>query len=120
MSNYNYSAVCVVSAENLHIGNQLAEALGHGPNNHSVALSPNGSEPATHYACRAQVNDVFVAMVMGAAEGGFPEIDGLTPEQIAGAFSVMQIDIQPAGDGYQHFIDYTSSLGLQRVMPEEI
>jgi len=116
---YDYSAVLVVSADNQAIGNQLAEALGHGPNNYSVPLSADGSEPATHFGCRAQVNDVFVAMVQSASQGELPEIDGLTPEQVATAFSAMQIDIQPAGDGYQHFVSYADLLGLQRIVPVE-
>jgi hypothetical protein len=113
---YDYSAVLVVSADNQAIGNQLAEALGHGPNNYSVPLSSDGSEPATHYGCRAQVNEVFVAMVQGASQGSLPEIDGMTPQEVAQAFMAMQIDIQSSIDGYQHFIEYTESLDLQIII----
>jgi len=116
---YDYSAVLVVSADNQAIGNQLAEALGHGPNNYSVPLSADGSEPATHFGCRAQVNEVFVAMVQGASQGSLPEIDGMAPQEVAQAFMAMSIDIQQTDDPYNHFVSYTQSLGLTFVSQDE-
>jgi hypothetical protein len=116
---YDFSAVCIVPADKLELGNRLAEGLGHGPNNYSVPLSADGSEPATHYGCRAAVNEVFVAMVQDAGQGTLPEIDGMEPSEVLEAFMAMQIDIQPADDPYQHFVNYTASLGLTFVSQNE-
>lgn len=116
---YSYSAVCIIPAASLDLGNRLAEGLGHGPNNYTVALSADGSEPATHYGCRAAVNEVFVAMVQDAGQGSLPEIDGMTPLEVMQAFMTMQIDIQPADDPYNHFVSFAGSLGLTFVSQNE-
>jgi hypothetical protein len=116
---YDYSAVCVVPVASVELGNRLAEGLGHGPNNYTVPLSANGSEPATHYGCRAAVNEVFVAMVQSASQGELPAIDGMTPQEVAEAFGDMSIDIQPANDPYSHFVQYTGSLGLTFVVGDD-
>jgi hypothetical protein len=116
---YDYSAVCLVPADKQEIGNRLAEGLGHGPNNYSVPLSGDGSLPATHYGCRAQVNEVFVAMVQSASTGDFPEIEGMTQVEILEAFSNMSIDIQQGIDAYSHFTEYAASMGLIMVTEED-
>jgi hypothetical protein len=116
---YSFSAVCVVPIDKLELGNRLAEGLGHGPNNYSVPLSSNGLEPATHYGCRAAVNEVFVAMVEDAGQGMLPEIEGMTPTEVMEAFMAMQINIEPANDPYQHFVNYTTSLDLTFVSQNE-
>jgi hypothetical protein len=116
---YDYSAVLIVSDADRNIGNQLAEALGYGPNNYSVPLSADGSEPATHWGCRAQVNEVFVEMVQDASQGTLPELEGMTPQEIAQAFGAMQIDIQQSVDPYSHFVTFAESLGLTFVSENE-
>jgi len=116
---YDHSAVLIVAAASRYICNQLAEALGYGPNNYSVPLSADGNGPATYFGCRAQVNEVFVEMVSSASQGSLPEIDGMTPQEVAGAFMAMSIDIQPAGDAYNHFVSYTQSLGLTFVSQQD-
>jgi hypothetical protein len=116
---YDFSAVCIVPADKLELGNRLAEGLGHGPDNYTVPLSADGSEPATHYGCRAAVNEVFVAMVETASAGALPEIENMTPAEVAEAFGAMQINIEPANDPYQHFVAFTQSLGLTFVGTDE-
>jgi hypothetical protein len=116
---YDYSAVCIVPADKLELGNRLAEGLGHGPDNYTVPLSADGSEPATHYGCRAAVNEVFVAMVQDAGQGTLPEIDGMEPSEVMEAFMAMQINIKPANDPYQHFVTFTQSLDLTFVVSSD-
>ena len=63
------SAVLIIPTAQRAKANALGEALGHGPNNYSVALSPTGSEPATHWGGRGEVIDEFIAMIAAAAQG---------------------------------------------------
>lgn len=54
--------------------NQLGELMGWGPNSYSVALSADGSEPATHYGLNlANAQPEFLAMLQAAGEGQMPQ-----------------------------------------------
>lgn len=51
----------------------VSVALGHSPageETYSVALSANGSAPATHYGCHTRADDTFVAVIEAARSGG--------------------------------------------------
>lgn len=66
------SAVLIIPEAQRAKANALGEALGHGPNNYSVALSATGSEPATHWGGHGSVTDEFIAMLADAAQGNPP------------------------------------------------
>jgi len=54
--------------------NDLGEAMGWGPNNYSIALSADGSEPATHWSLNlAQAGPDFLEMLEMAGQGQMPE-----------------------------------------------
>ena len=57
----SHSIVIIVPTALREAVNGTAEDNGHGPNNMSVPLSSNGTEPATHYGCRAWASDGFLA-----------------------------------------------------------
>ncbi len=66
----------IINAACLDKANALAEVMGWGPNSYSVPLSPDGTEPATHWGLNvAEARPEFLAMLAGAAEGEMP--DGL-------------------------------------------
>ena len=53
--------------------NALGEAMGWGPNNYSIALSADGSEPATHWGLNlAEPTPEFLTMLQDAAQGEMP------------------------------------------------
>lgn len=57
------SAVLILPDAYRDAGNAFGVEQGWGENNFSVALSGDGSEPATHWGCRADVGETFVEMV---------------------------------------------------------
>lgn len=72
------SCVLILPASLRDKGNALGNAMGWGPDNYSVSLSPNGQEPATHYGLHAWVKQAFVDMVdAGVLPEGvdFPQAD---------------------------------------------
>lgn len=99
MTEWFYSVVLLVPQQWQSSGNQLAEAMGHGPNNFSVPLSADGNEPATHYGCRSQAKHEFVHMLEVAAASGFPPI---IPEANE-IFSHIISDAAFMEDGNMHF-----------------
>lgn len=69
------STVLILSIDQVATGNAVAEAMGWGPNNYSVPLSADGSEPATHYGLHAWAGNEFEQMV----------VTGYYPPQVAEA-----------------------------------
>lgn len=57
------SAVLILPNAYRDAGNAFGVEQGWGDNNFSVALSADGSEPATHWGCRADVSPNFIEMV---------------------------------------------------------
>ena len=57
------SAVLILPSAYRDAGNSFGVQQGWGEGNFSVALSADGSEPATHWGCRADVSQSFVDMV---------------------------------------------------------
>jgi hypothetical protein len=57
------SCVLILPDDQVATGNAVAEAMGWGPENYSVPLSADGSEPATHYGLHAWVGEAFQQMV---------------------------------------------------------
>ena len=71
------SAVLILPDAYRDAGNAFGVEKGWGDNNFSVALSADGSEPATHWGCRADVGPSFVEMVENPDPESGPLIEGL-------------------------------------------
>lgn len=118
MNDWPYSVVLLIPAASQTAGNQIAAGIGHGPVNFSVALSENGSEPATWYGCRSQAQQSFIDLLTAVGEGTLPEIEGMTPMEVGMTLMQLQVDIS-SDDGYSHFERVITEKGLMRVVPEE-
>lgn len=114
MNDWPYSVVLLIPAARQAAGNQIAAGIGHGPYNFSVALSPNGNEPATWYGCRSQCQQSFVDLLAEVGGGVLPIIEGMTPQQIGAALMQLHADIAME-DGYTHFERVIAEQGLMRV-----
>lgn len=95
-----HSAVFIIPAAYRDAGNALGEAMGWGPGNYSVALSPTGQEPATHYGCRADVGPSFIALM------------GNPPPEAAPVLAVLHADLRDTDDAYGHWSGVLAGLGL--------
>jgi hypothetical protein len=115
MTDWIYSVVLIIPAELQTLANQLAEGLGHGPNNFSAQLSTDGQEPITHYGCRAQAQQSFIDLLTAAAGGELPVIPDMDPADIAEVLTAMISDISTTEDGYTHFNRVLSEQSLLRV-----
>lgn len=58
MTDYIYSAVLILPAAYRDAGNALAESMGWGPDNYSIALTDDG-DAVTHYAVSTCVDQQF-------------------------------------------------------------
>ena len=119
MSDWPYSVVLLIPAASQAAGNQIAAGIGHGPSNFSVALSENGSEPATWYGCRTQAQQSFIDLLTAVGEGTLPEIEGMTPEEVGAVLVQMQADVSTSEDGYTHFERVIAEKNLMRVAAEQ-
>ena len=99
----SHSIVIIVPNALREAVNEAAEENGHGPNNMSVPLSSNGTEPATHYGCRTWASDGFLA-----------ELNDY-PQQLKVA-SI--IDIRPDAECHGHFDAVLAANNLQKVADE--
>ncbi len=119
MSQFQNSVVLIAPAALRAAANALAEAMGWGPDNYSVPLSPGGAEPATHYGLHTWATDDFLATVAGAEAGELPPHlggAGMAPAQVAGLIAQLIISVQ--GSAEQHFESVLAERGLQRVVSE--
>lgn len=119
MNNWPYSVVLLIPAASQAAGNQIAEGIGHGPSNFSVALSENGSEPATWYGCRSQAQQSFIDLLTAVGEGTLPEIEGMTPKEVGEVLMQLQADVSTSEDGYTHFERVIGEKNLMRVEAEQ-
>lgn len=92
------SCVLILPIDQVATGDTVAEAMGWGPNNYSVALSADGSEPATHYGLHAWAGDEFEQMV---ETGYYP------PELAEAGISKTDYDAMMAVLIYSFWPDYT-------------
>lgn len=100
------SAVLIVSDAAKAAGNALGENMGWGPNNYSVALSPSGSLPATHWGCRVEVSQ------------GFFELLANPPEEAIPVIALVEMDFRETEDKAGHFQEVAAGLGLQVIMTD--
>ena len=110
------STVLILPLDQVATGNAVAEAMGWGPNNYSVALSADGSEPATHWGLHAWAGNEFEQMV---GTGYYPpelagDVDEATFAAMIGAL------IYSFRDDYTgHFATIIAENGLQIVEPAD-
>lgn len=93
--------------------NALAEALGYGPNNYTVPLSEDGTEPATHYGLHTWAQETFADMLTGAGEGIMPDAlieAGYPPADFAAVVGSLIASVR--GDMAGHFDEVTDGVGL--------
>ena len=109
------SAVLIIPEAQRAKANALGEALGHGPNNYSVALSPTGSEPATHWGGCGEVTDDFIAMIADAAQGNPPAGLDYPLADLAEVLGALIADFR--ADAAGHFADVLEAHGLRMVEP---
>jgi len=110
------SAVLIIPEAQRAKANALGEALGHGPNNYSVALSATGAEPATHWGGRGEVTDDFIAMIADAAQGNPTAGLDYPAADLAEVLGTLIADFRADADG--HFDAVLNSNGLKMVAAE--
>ena len=97
------SAVMILPAAARDAGNALGASMGWGPSSYSVALSPTGSAPATHYGCCAEVSAGFLALLASP------------PPEAAPVLAVLTIDTRETADPGAHWHDVLAAQGLVMV-----
>lgn len=122
MSDFIYSAVLICPAASQDKANRLSCALGHDVlpgKTFTAGLSADGSEPATHYGCRAIAKQDFVDLFAGAAQGVLPDLPwadyGLTVEDVQSLLGALVADFRGSSDGAGHFDDVATANGLARL-----
>ncbi|MCC2602537.1 hypothetical protein [Sphingopyxis yananensis] len=113
------SCTIIIPADVRTKANALAEAMGWGENNYTVALSADGAEPATHFGLHAWVHPGFVQLISDADDdiipaelvaAGYPEADFLAVVDAA------TWSIRENSDG--HFDEAAAALDLHRQRPD--
>lgn len=97
------NAVLILPTAARDAGNALGAAMGWGPFSYSVALSPTGSAPATHYGCCAEVSVGFLALLASP------------PPEAAPVLAVLTIDTRDTADPGAHWHEVLADHGLQVV-----
>ena len=97
------SAVLILPAAYRDAGNAFGVAQGWGEDNFSVPLSADGLEPATHYGCRADVTEGFLAMMADPLPEAVPLL------------AVMVSSFADNAQPYDHWIATLAENGLTRV-----
>ena len=101
------SAVLILPDAYRAAGDAFGVAQGWGDGNFSVPLSADGLEPATHYGCRAEVDQAFIESV-----------ENPTPEA-APLVAVMVYSFADGVQPYDHWITTLELNDLQRVTQNE-
>lgn len=97
------SAVLILPAAYRDAGNAFGVAQGWGEDNFSVPLSATGLEPATHYGCRAEVDQAFVESVQNPTPEAAPLVSVMV--------SSFADNVQP----YDHWVATLAENNLTRV-----
>lgn len=118
------SCVLIIPAALLTKANALAEAMGWGENNYSVALSASGDHHASHYGLHTWVQPSFEQMMLEAQEGVMPDAlaDALYPAaDFAAVVEAATWSIRD--DMTDHFQSIAQGLGLHmlaRAVSDEV
>jgi hypothetical protein len=111
---HTHSLVIICPAEHKATVEEAGAALGHSGNEYSVALSPTGAEPATHYGLQAWATPE-TAHAWTQAE----EVPPLTAEQLAWLRSILTISARTDIAAFDHFMSVIGGMGLSRIVAEE-
>lgn len=107
------SLVLIVPVALLDKANALGAALGHGPQSYSIALSPDGEAPASHYGLNlVEPDQAFLDMLALASDGHMPDGLDFPAEDFA---EVMAGLVQDEGD----FEQISANCGLAKVRAPE-
>jgi hypothetical protein len=108
-----FSTVLILPTEQVETGNAVAQAMGWGPDNYSVPLSPTGSEPATHWGLHAWATEGFRDMI----ETGYypPELEqaSIDEKTFTAMTAVLVSSFWP--DYTDHFATVIKESGLQQI-----
>ena len=108
------NVVLVIPATLLDKANGLGEAMGWGPNNYSIPLSADGSEPATHWSLNiAEAGPDFLDMLAAAGEGQMPAGLDFPPKDFAAVLNGLSV-----WQSIPHN-EAVAAMGLQLVEPKE-
>lgn len=101
------SAVMIVPAAGLAAANAFGASMEWGESNFTVPLSASGAEPATHWGCRADVTEGFIALLESPPDEALPVL------------AMVHIDIRSTADPAGHFREVIAGLGLSLVQAGE-
>jgi len=104
------SCVLILPAALRDAGNALGEAMGWGPGNYSVPLSPSGLEPATHYGLHAWVAQAFLDTLDA---GALPDGLDFAQADFDALLRALVVSVRVGMDG--HFDAVCAEQGLARV-----
>lgn len=112
------SCVLIVPADARGKAKALASAMGWGPENYAVPLSPTGSAPATHYGLHAWVEPEFVDILSKSRSGIMPAAlttAGFAKKNFDDVISNLTVSIRASLSG--HFNEVIAGLGLAIIAP---
>lgn len=111
-----YSTVLILPEDKRQDGNAVAIALGQDVppgNTYSVALSPSGLAPATHFGCHVWARPAFISQMQDAENGQSPDIPGV--DMAALMLSLIKSVRPESANPLDHFNEVLASNGLQRI-----
>jgi hypothetical protein len=107
------SCVLILPEDQVATGNAVGEAMGWGPNNYSVPLSPTGAEPATHYGLHAWTDDAFKELVESGVYAPELEQAGISKADYDAMHAVLVSSFW--SDYVDHFNTVCAEQGLEMV-----
>ena len=114
-----YHVVMLIPAAMVDNANQLAEGLGHGPNNFYIPLSTNGDSPPSHYGCFTAAQQSFIDMLSATGQGILPEIEGMEPQEVQTVLINLIVDIEYKTIPINHIIKVLGNNNLQQIILNE-
>lgn len=102
------SAVLILPAAYLDLGNAFGAAHGWGEGTFSVGLSADGAGAATYWGCRADVSDLFVEMIENPAPESAPLV------------SVLLYSFSDTLAPYDHWIETLATCGLRLLASDRL
>lgn len=117
------SVALILPATYREAGDALSVALGHDVGvgqTYSVGLSPDGSDPATHYGCRTWATPEFAASIIAAQAGNPPAVAGVSAEQVSALIAHLMWSQRPYGEHAGHFDALAAQHGLQRLVSASV
>ena len=111
------SCVLILPLDQVATGNAVSEAMGWGSPAYTVALSPTGAEPATHYGLRTWSDEAFQAMLESQVYPPQVEEAGITKADYDAMLAVLVASFWP--DYTDHFATVCAENSLVVVSEEQ-